>query len=55
MRKKQERQLGVADMRMLRFSVGVTTKDKIRAHTRGTLKLDKFRQTRLRWYGRGQD
>ena len=43
-------------MNMLRFSVGVTRKDKNKnEHIRGTLKVDRFgqkvRQSRVRWYG----
>ena len=56
MTRRQEKQLEVAEMRMLRFSLGVTRKDKIRNEfIRGTLKVDrigqKVRQSRLRWYG----
>ncbi|KAL0833083.1 hypothetical protein ABMA28_001193 [Loxostege sticticalis] len=43
-------------MRMLRWSVGVTMKDKVRnEHIRGSLKIapiaDKMVEARLRWYG----
>ena len=56
MTKRQERQLELAEVRMLRFSLGVTRKDKIRnEHIRRTLKVDmlgqKVRQSMLRLYG----
>ena len=43
-------------MRMLRFAMGVTRKDKIRNECiRGTVKVEwlgmKMREGRLRWYG----
>ena len=45
----------VAEMKMLRFAMGVTRKDKIRnEYIRGTVKLErlgmKMREGRLRWY-----
>ncbi|KAL0867448.1 hypothetical protein ABMA27_008235 [Loxostege sticticalis] len=48
--------LHTAEMRMLRWSVGVTMKDKVRnEHIRGSLKIapiaDKMVEARLRWYG----
>ena len=55
--KETGRQLEVPEMRMLRFSQGVTTKEKIRnEHIRGTLKVDRFgqkvRESGPRWYSR---
>ena len=46
----------VAEMKMLRFAMGVTRKDKIRnEYIRGTVKVErlgmKMREGRLRWYG----
>ena len=46
----------VAEMKMLRFAMGVTRKDMIRnEHIRSTIKLErlgmKMREGRLRWYG----
>ena len=46
----------VAEMKMLRFAVGVTRKDKIRnAYIRNTVKVErlrmKLREDRLKWYG----
>ena len=54
-----ERQVGkmeVAELKMVRWALGVTRKDKIRnEHVRGTAKIakvgDKLRNARLRWYG----
>ena len=51
-----ERQVGkmeVAELKMVRWALGVTRKDKIRnEYVRGTAKLgDKLRNARLRWYG----
>ncbi|KAL0879367.1 hypothetical protein ABMA27_003133 [Loxostege sticticalis] len=48
--------LHTTEMRMLRWSVGVTMKDKVRnEHIRGSLKIapiaDKMVEARLRWYG----
>ena len=62
--KKQVEEMEVAEMKMLRFAMGVTRKDKIRnEHIRGTVKIEwlgiKMREGRLRWYGhvmrRGQE
>ena len=44
------------EMKMLRFAMGVTRKDKIRnEHIRSTVKVQqlgmKMREGRLRWYG----
>ena len=52
----QEAKLEVAELRMLRFALGVTILDRIRNEfIRGTAKVrrlgDKLRETRLRWYG----
>ena len=46
----------VAEMKMLKFAMGVTRKDKIRnKFIRGTVKVErlgiKMREGRLRWYG----
>ena len=54
-----ERQMGkmeVAELKMVRWALGVTRKDKIRnEYVRGTAKIaklgDKLRNARLRWYG----
>ena len=45
----------VAEIKMLRFAVGVMRKDKIRnEYIRGTVKKERFgmkmRESRLRWY-----
>ena len=61
--KTQEAELNVAEMKMLRFALGVTRKDRIKnEHVRGTVKVGqisrKVRESRLRWYGhvkRGED
>ena len=57
--KRQEAELEVAELKMLRFSLGVTRLDKIRnEHIRGTAQVrrmgDKVREARLRWYGHVQ-
>ena len=54
--KKQVEEMEVAEMKMLRFAMGVTRKDKIRnEHIRNTIKVEqlgmKMREGRLRWYG----
>ena len=54
--KKQVEEMEVLQMKMLRFSMGVTRKDKIRnEHIRSTVKVEelgmKMREDRLRWYG----
>ena len=54
--KRQEAEVEVAELKMLRFSLGVTRMDKIRnAYIRGTAQVGKFgektREARLRWYG----
>ena len=54
--KKQVEEMEVAEMKMLRFAMEVTRKDKIRnEHIRGTVKVEqlgmKMREGRLRWYG----
>ena len=54
--KKQVEEMEVAEMRMLRFAMGVTRKDKIRnEYIRITVKVERFgmkmREGRLRWYG----
>ena len=48
--------MDVAELKMLRFSLGVTRMDKIRnEYIRGTAQVGKFgektREARLRWYG----
>ena len=54
--KKQVQEMEVAEMKMLRFAMGVTRKDKIKnEHIRNTVKVErlemKMREGRLRWYG----
>ena len=54
--KKQVEEMEVAEIKMLRFTMGVTRKDKIRnEHIRGTVKVKllgmKMREGRLRWHG----
>ena len=54
--KKQVEEMEVAEMKMLRFAMGVTRKDKIRnEHIRSTVNVErlgmKMRKGRLRWYG----
>ena len=54
--KKQVKEMEVAEMKMLRFAMGVTRKDKIRnEYIRSTVKAErlgmKMREGRLRWYG----
>ena len=54
--KKQVEEMEVAEIKMLRFAMGVTRKDKIRnEHIRSTVKVErlgmKMREGRLRWYG----
>ena len=54
--KKQVEEMEVAEMKMLRFAMGVSRKDKIRnEYIRGTVKVKrlemKMREGRLRWYG----
>ena len=54
--KKQVEEMEVAEMKMLRFAMGVTRIDKIRNdYIRGTVKVErlgmKMREGRLRWYG----
>ena len=54
--KKQVEEMEVAEMKMLRFAMGVTRKDKIRnKHIRSTVKVErlgmKMGEGRLRWYG----
>ena len=54
--KKQVEEMEVAEIKMLRFAMGVTRKDKIRnEYIRGTVKIEKLgmkmREGRLRWYG----
>ena len=54
--KKQVKEMEVAEMKMLRFAMRVTRKDKNRNEfIRGTVKVErlrtKMREGRLRWYG----
>ena len=54
--KKQVEEMEVAEIKMLRFAMGVTRKDKIRnKHIRSTVKVEqlgmKMSEGRLRWYG----
>ena len=56
LKKRQEAEMEVAELKMLRFSLGVTRMDKIRnEYIRGTAQVGKFgektREARLRWYG----
>ena len=53
--KKQVKEMAVAEIKMLRFAMGVTRKDKIRnEYIRGTVKIErlgiKMREGKLRWY-----
>ena len=53
--KKQIEEMEVAEIKMLRFAMGVTKKDKIRnEYIRGTVKVQhlglKMMEVRLRWY-----
>ncbi|KAF7711996.1 hypothetical protein HF521_001007, partial [Silurus meridionalis] len=57
--KRQEVELEVAELKMLRCSLGVTTMDRIRNEfIRGTAHVgrfgDKVREVRLRWFGHVQ-
>ncbi|KAK3507128.1 hypothetical protein QTP70_007960 [Hemibagrus guttatus] len=59
LRKRQESELEVAELKMLRFSMGVTRLDRIRnEYIRGTAHVgrlgDKVREARLRWFGHVQ-
>ena len=54
--KRQEAEMEVAELKMLRFSLGVTRMDKIsNEYIRGTAQMGRFeektREARLRWYG----
>ena len=54
--KKQVEEMEVAEMKMLRFAMGVMRKDKVRnEYIRSTVKVErlgmKMREGRLRWYG----
>ena len=54
--KKQVEEMEVAEMKMLRFAMGVMRKDKIRnEHIRSTDKVErlgiKMKESRLKWYG----
>ena len=54
--KKQVEDMEVAEMKVLRFAMGVTRKEKFRnEYIRGTVKVKrlgmKMRKGRLRWYG----
>ena len=54
--KKQEAELEVAELKMLRFSLGVTRMEKIKnEYIQGTAHMkcfgDKTREARLRWFG----
>ena len=56
LKKRQEAEMEVAELNMLRFTLGVTRMDKIRnEYIRGTAQVGKFgektREARLRWYG----
>ena len=59
MTKRQEAELEVAELKMLRFSLGVTRMDRIRnEYVRGTVQVGQFshiaREERLRWFGHVQ-
>ncbi|KAK3533516.1 hypothetical protein QTP70_023345, partial [Hemibagrus guttatus] len=59
LRKRQESELEVAELKMLRFSLGVARLDRIRnEYIRGTAHVgrlgDKVREARLRWFGHVQ-
>ncbi|MCJ8746795.1 hypothetical protein PDJAM_G00145890 [Pangasius djambal] len=59
LRKRQESELEVAELKMLRFSLGVTRLDRIRnEYIRGKAHVgrlgDKVREARLRWFGHVQ-
>ncbi|KAK3532164.1 hypothetical protein QTP86_009044 [Hemibagrus guttatus] len=59
LRKRQESELEVAELKMLRFFLGVTRLDRIRnEYIRGTAHVgrlgDKVRESRLRWFGHVQ-
>ncbi|KAK3521126.1 hypothetical protein QTP86_013013, partial [Hemibagrus guttatus] len=59
LRKRQESELEVAELKMLRFSLGVTRLDRIRnEYIRGTAHVgrlgNKVREARLRWFGHVQ-
>ncbi|XP_060743999.1 uncharacterized protein LOC132857897 [Tachysurus vachellii] len=59
LKKRQESELEVAELKMLRFSLGVTRLDRIRnKYIRGTAHVgslgDKVREARLRWFGHVQ-
>ena len=54
--KKQVEDMEVTEIKMLRFSMGVKRKNKIRnEYIRGTVKVErlgmKMRERRMRWYG----
>ena len=54
--KKQVEEMEVAEIKMLRFAMGVMRKDKIRNEDiRSTVKVErlgmKMKESRLRWYG----
>ena len=54
--KKQVEEMEVAEMKMLRFAMEMTRKDKIRnEHIRSTVKVErlgmKVKEDRLKWYG----
>ncbi|MCJ8737107.1 hypothetical protein PDJAM_G00020110 [Pangasius djambal] len=59
LRKRQESELEVAELKMLRFSLGVIRLDRIKnKYIRGTAHIgclgDKVREARLRWFGHVQ-
>jgi hypothetical protein len=56
LKKRQEAELETAEMKMLRFSLGVTRMDRIKnEYIRGTAHVERFgdkaREARLRWFG----
>ena len=53
--KRQDAEMEMAELKMLRFSLGMTRMDKIRnEYIRGTAQVERFgektREARLRWY-----
>ena len=56
LKKSEEKKMDVAEMKMLRWLVGVARRDQIRKeYIRGTVKVTEFskknQESRLRWYG----
>ena len=56
LKNRQEAEMGMAELNLLRFSIGVTRMDKVwNAYIRGTAQVSRFGEktgeARLRWYG----